>query len=55
MGPPKSIFLIGREFIMIELIVSIEYAYTFEKFGLGWDILDGIYQGNGNGHLFKGF
>ena len=29
-------------------------AYTFEKFCIGRDMLDGIYQGNGYGHLLKG-
>ena len=28
-------------------------AYTFEKFGIGRDMLDGIYQGNGDGNLLK--
>ena len=30
-------------------------AYTFEKFDIGWDMLDDIYQRNGNSYLFKGF
>ena len=28
-------------------------AYAFEKFGVGCDMLDDIYQGNDNGYLFK--
>ena len=30
-------------------------AYTFEKFCIGWDMLDDIYYGNGDGHVLKGF
>ena len=63
MGAHRSLFLMGREFVMIELTISLcdpfrvsmGCAYCFEKFEKRWDILDGIYQGNGDGYLFKGF
>ena len=60
MGAPGSLFFIGKEFITMELTkldpfgISMGSTYTFQKFSIGRDMLDGIYQRNGCGHLFKG-
>ena len=51
MGAPRSLFFTSKEFIIMELTVSLSWirlgfllgsTYTFKEFSVGRDILDGF-------------